>query len=200
MSNETLNILRIDGSMRQDGSVTRKLTDDVVAALAAGSTENVVVRDLASGVELIDEEWIGANFTPEDSRTDAQRAILSKSDELVQEMKDADVLVIGVPIYNFSIPAALKAWIDLIARAGVTFRYTENGPIGLLDGKRAIVVLGSGGVPKGAPVDFASTYMQQVLGFVGITDVRFVDATGLGGDAEARMGSAVAEIPEAIAA
>lgn len=193
-------ILRIDASMRHAGSVTRSLTDDVVAQLQGTGATDLVVRDLTTGVPLIDESWINANFTPADARSDAQKAELAASDAFVAELQAADTIVIGAPIYNFSVPGALKAWIDQVARVGVTFAYTENGPKGLLEGKRAIVVVGSGGTPKGAPYDFATDYLAHVLGFIGISDVKFVDATGLMGDAEARLTQAKAAIPDAVAA
>ena len=185
------NVLRIDASMRRDGSVTRDLTDKVIAQLDG---TNVVTRDLVEGIDLIDPDWIGANFTDPADRTDAQQAALAKSDALVAELKAADVVVIGAPIYNFSVPAALKAWIDQICRARETFRYTENGPVGLLDGKRAIVLVASGGVPVDSPVDFMTPYLRHALGFVGIKDVTVIAADRLNGeDAQDRIAHAVAE-------
>lgn len=176
-ANQTLKILKVEASGRTAGSVTRELTSDVVDALAArhGDTE-VTVRDLADGVSLIDERWIGANFTPEDDRDDVQRGALSESDALVAELKAADVVVIGSPIYNFGVPAALKAWVDLIARARLTFRYTDKGPEGLLKGKKAYVVIASGGTQVDSEIDFATPYLRQALKFVGITDVEVIAA------------------------
>ena len=165
--------LRLDASMRRTGSVTRDLTDRIVAALAP---QTVTVRDLADGVPLITEDWIGANFTDPDARTDDQRAILAHSDALVAELEAADTIVIGLPIYNFGVPAALKAWVDLIARARRTFRYTETGPEGLLRGKRAIIAVASGGTAVDGAGDLATPYLRQALGFVGITDVTVIDA------------------------
>ena len=128
-------ILRIDASMRRAGSVTRDLTDRLIDKLRAENQEvSVVTRDLADGVPMIDETWIGANFTDEAARDDNQRAALAVSDSLIAELQAADTLVIGLPVYNFGVPAALKAWIDLVARARVTFRYSETGPVGLLTG------------------------------------------------------------------
>ncbi len=156
---ETNKILRIDASMRHAGSVTRALTDRLVARLRAVSPGSAVTRrDLAAGVPVVDEAWIGANFTDPAERDDAQRAALAESDELVAELKAADTLVIGLPIYNFGVPAAFKAWIDMIARARETFRYTETGPEGLMTGKRALVVVASGGVPVGSAADFATPW------------------------------------------
>ncbi len=183
-------ILRIDASMRHTGSVTRALTDKLVARLRAVSPGSQVTRrDLAAGVPLVDETWIGANFTDPAERDAAQRAALADSDELVAELKAADTLVIGLPIYNFGVPAAFKAWIDMIARARETFRYTETGPEGLLTGKRALVVVASGGVPVGSAADFATPYVRFALAFIGITEVAFISAAELNAnaDAEARI-------------
>ncbi len=173
----TNSILRIDASARRTGSVSRELTDRIIERLGAS---NVVTRDLATPLALVDENWVGANFTPAGDRTDEQKNALATSDMLVDEVRAADTIVIGLPIYNFAPPAAFKAWIDQIVRAGETFRYTETGPVGLLTGKRAIVVLASGGVTLGSDWDYASGYVRHVLGFIGITDVTFIDASGSG--------------------
>lgn len=171
-------ILRVDASMRNEGSVSRVLADKLVARLATADS-TITERDLAKGIDLIDEAWIGANFTDPADRTDAQKATLAKSDALVQELREADTLVITAPVYNFHVPAALKAWIDMIARARETFRYTENGPEGLLTGKKAYIVVTSGGTVLGSEYDFISGYLRHVLGFIGITDVSFIDSSGL---------------------
>ncbi len=193
----TNKILRIDTSMRHTGSVTRALTDKLVARLRAASPgSEVTVRDLAAGVPLVNEAWIGANFTDPAERDDAQRAALAHSDELVAELKAADTLVIGLPIYNFGVPAAFKAWIDMIARARETFRYTETGPEGLMTGKRALVVVASGGVPVGSAADFATPYVRHVLGFIGITEVEFISADSLMSGADAAIANAEARIEE----
>ncbi len=183
-------ILRIDASMRHTGSVTRALTDKLVARLrAANPASEVVHRDLADGLPMVDEAWIGANFTDPAERDDTQRAALAGSDRLVAEIKQADTLVIGLPIYNFGVPAAFKAWIDMIARARETFRYTETGPEGLMTGKRALIVVASGGVPVGSAMDFATPYVRHALAFIGITDVEFIPAAEFSeeADAEARI-------------
>jgi len=173
----TQNLLRIDASLRTNGSVSRQLSDEVISQL---QPEQITTRDLTSPLPQLDEQWINANFTPEEDRTQEQRDALAISDQLVEELRAADTILIGVPIYNFSIPAALKGWIDLIARARLTFRYTENGtPEGLLKGKRAILVVASGGVEIGSPYDFATGYLRQVLGFVGITDVSIISADAM---------------------
>ncbi|MEO0990180.1 MAG: NAD(P)H-dependent oxidoreductase [Pseudomonadota bacterium] len=184
-------ILRIDASARHGGSITRDLADRIANRFEGAE---VVTRDLSNGLPLINESWVGANFTPADDRTAEQRTALSLSDELIAEIQKADVLLIGVPIYNFGIPAALKAWVDQVARAGVTFRYTDNGPVGLLEGKRAVIAVASGGTQVGSDIDFATGYLKHVLGFIGITDVQIVSADRLMMDGENSLKSAGAQI------
>ena len=193
------NLLEISASARSAGSASRQLTKDLVAALdARDGNVQVTRRDLAHGIPFVDEAWVDANFTPEESRSNTQREVLALSDSLVAELREADVIVIGTPLYNFSIPAALKAWIDMIARARLTFRYTENGPEGLLTGKKAYVVMATGGVPAGSPMDFATPYLRHALAFVGITDVEFVAADRLNSEAEESMDRARARIAELV--
>lgn len=180
----TKTVLHIDSSARLTGSATRDLSAAVVAKLAP---ETVIRRDVATPLPLLDETWVGANFTPADDRSAEQRATLALSDELVAELQAADTIVIGAPIYNFSIPATLKAWLDQVARAGLTFKYSETGPEGLLTGKRAIIVAASGGTPVGADMDYAVPYLQHMLGFIGITDVEIIAADQQAIDAEASM-------------
>ncbi|MGI3186499.1 FMN-dependent NADH-azoreductase [Nioella aestuarii] len=187
----THSILRIDASARREGSVSRELTDRIIARFPGAS---VTTRDLAPGLPLINETWVGANFTPAAERSDEQRATLALSDELIAELHAADTLVIGLPIYNFGVPATLKAWVDQVARAGVTFRYTEAGPEGLLTGKHAIVVVASGGTEAGSDFDFATGYIRHVLSFIGITDVDFVTADRLAMDMDGTLKSAHSQI------
>lgn len=189
----THTILHIDASARRDGSATRELSAQIVKHLNAS---RIIRRDLASPLPLLTEDWINANFTPADQRDAVQRDHLSLSDELVRELQQADTIVIGLPIYNFSVPAAFKAWIDLIARAGLTFAYTENGPKGLLEGKRAVLAIASGGVPVGSEVDFATNYARHVLGFVGITDIDVVAADQMAINADAALASARKAVTE----
>ena len=123
------------------------------------------------------EDWINANFTDPDERTESQKQTLAHSDQLMEELETADTIIIGLPIYNFGVPAAVKAWIDLIARARRTFKYTETGPEGLLKGKMAYIVVASGGKGMGTEIDFATDYMKFALGFVGIKNVKVIDAS-----------------------
>ncbi|MFC6639467.1 FMN-dependent NADH-azoreductase [Sulfitobacter sp. JBTF-M27] len=189
-----MTILRIDSSANTETSVTRDLTDKIVATLGKTS---VITRDLAiSPLPQITHTWTKAREVPKAERSDAQRAALAQSDALIEELRAAETLVIGLPVYNFSVPAALKAWIDLIARAGETFRYTENGPEGLLSGKRAILAVASGGTPVGSDIDFATGYMRHVLGFIGITDVSIVAADKLAFNPEETIADAHQQIKE----
>ncbi|MEM6495563.1 MAG: NAD(P)H-dependent oxidoreductase, partial [Pseudomonadota bacterium] len=155
-------ILRVDASGRYEDSQTRRLADKLVAQLSSGDDSHVMTRDVATGVEFVDAEWINANFTPEEERTEAQVQRLAGSDALVDELVRSDVIVIGSPIYNFGVPAALKAWVDQVARARKTFRYTENGPVGLLEGKKAYIVVTSGGTAVGSDIDFATGYLKHI--------------------------------------
>ena len=199
-----LKILRIDASARHEGSTTRQLSDALIDALRDRLGRiTVQTRDLdRTPPPLLDADWIAANFTEPQARTAEQRAALAPSDEMVAELMAADVVVIGVPVYNFSVPAALKAWIDQVARARITFRYTENGPEGLLKGRRAYLVMASGGVAAGSETDFATGYLRHVLGFLGITDVEIVaaDQAMLRPDAIARARERIAELLPAAAA
>lgn len=186
-------ILHIDASARRTGSATRDLSNRIVRHLGAN---RVIRRDLASPLPLLTEDWIAANFTPAEDRDSVQRDRLALSDELVQELQDADTIVIGLPIYNFSVPAAFKAWIDLVARVGLTFSYSENGPKGLLEGKRAVLAIASGGTAVGSEVDYASGYARHVLGFIGITDVDVVAADQMALDPENTLSTAQKAVSE----
>ena len=182
-------LLRVDSSPRQQ-SKTRELTDRFEQSWLAANPYGVVVRrDLTQeALPFLTEAWINASYTPEALRTDEQRALLAKSDELVDELFQADDIVIGSPMWNFGAPASMKAYIDLIARAGKTFRYTEKGPEGLLKGKRVVVITSRGGsYAKNTPFaawDYQEPYLRQVFQFLGLTDVTFINAEfqGRGGE------------------
>jgi FMN-dependent NADH-azoreductase len=172
-----LRVLRVDASARGEPSVTRQLADLMLRELGERAPGvSVARRDVAAGLPFVDAAWVGANQTEPDVRDAAQRQALAKSDELVAEVMAADVLVIATPIYNFSVPASLKAWIDQIARARLTFRYTEHGPQGLLAGKKAYVLVATGGTEVGSGIDFATPWLKFVLGFLGITDIEVIAA------------------------
>lgn len=176
------NILHISASIRVEGSVSRNLGSKLVDRLAGGDSERITVRDLAANdLPLIDAERFAANLTPADQRDASQQALAKIGDALIAELQAADTIVFSLPVYNFSMPATLKAWADLVARAGTTFRYTENGPEGLLTGKRAYVVVASGGTPVGSALDFLTPWLRHFLGFIGITDVEIIAADGIMG-------------------
>ena len=199
MNEETLQVLDLSSSGRQDGSITRRLSQDLISALESRHQSIAVSeRDLSGGLPFVDGAWIEANFTAEEERTRAHHDTLAGSNELVAELKKADVLVIGVPVYNFSIPASLKAWIDMIARARLTFRYTDNGPVGMLTGKKAYLVVATGGVTVGSAMDFATPYLRHALSFVGITDVEIIAADKTNSNTDDAMDRARAEIAELV--
>jgi len=188
----TLNVLRIESSIKPQGAVSTKLMDEIIEKL--GDT-TVTTRNVST-TPAIDANWLGAVFAPSDARDDAQQEIAAYSDSLINEIQANDVLVIGVPVYNFNIPARLKNWIDQIARAGVTFQYTETGPQGLIQGKRAILAFSSDGTAAGSDIDFAERYMRHILGFIGITDVTSVTAQQIAFDADAAWDAARKQIAE----
>jgi FMN-dependent NADH-azoreductase len=172
-----LRVLRVDASARGEPSVSRQLADLMLRELDERVPGlSVARRDVAAGLPFVDAAWVGANQTEPDARDAAQRRALALSDELVAELTAADVLVIATPIYNFGVPASLKAWIDQVARARLTFRYTEQGPQGLLAGKKAYVLVATGGTEVGSAIDFATPWLKFVLGFFGITDVEVIAA------------------------
>lgn len=181
MSNNTpANILKINSSGRIDGSYSRKLVNQLVEKLSSKNNDaQIVERDVSTGVEFIDPMWIESNFTPKDARSQIQHQRLAGSDVLIEEIITADTLIIGVPIYNFGIPAALKAWIDQITRVTRTFEYAASGPRGLLINKTAYLIITSGGTKSGSEIDFATGYMRYILGFVGITNVEIIPADQL---------------------
>lgn len=178
-------ILHIDSSVRSSGSISRQLTSEFVQKLqAAHAGATVVERDLARNpIPHLSEQMMGAYFTPAEQRTEEQVRTVKLSDDLVAELMAADVVVVGAPMYNFSISSTLKAWIDHVARAGVTFKYNEQGqPVGLVQGKKFYVFTSRGGVYSSGPaksLDFHETYLRGVLGFLGITDVTFVHTEGV---------------------
>ena len=191
-----MNILQINASARREGANSTRIADAIVARLqAANPGARLTLRDLAVTQQpVLDEAALGALFTPADQRTEEQAARVALDDALIAEVQAADAIVLGVPMYNFGVPAQLKNWIDAIARNGVTFRYTANGPEGLLKGRKVYVGLARGGRYRGTEADSQVPYLRTVLGFLGISDVHFVYAEGLNmGEDAARQGFAEAE-------
>lgn len=172
-----LRVLRVDASARAAGSVTRELADRFIAGLTQRAGEVALTRrDVAQGIPFIGADWIAASYTAAHARNAAQQATLADSDVLVAEVQAADVWVIATPIYNFGVPASLKAWIDQIARAGVTFRYGVDGPRGLLPDRKVYILVATGGTEVGGAIDFATPWLRFVLGFLGIGDVEVIAA------------------------
>jgi len=183
-----MNILQINSSARSQGSNSTRVADSIVERLrAADPGASLVVRDLARNPHpVLDEAALGALFTPDEQRTPEQAARVALDDALIAEIQAADAVVLGVPMYNFGVPAQLKNWLDAIARAKVTFQYTANGPEGLLKNKTVYVAFARGGRYRGTPADTQVPFLKTILGFLGMTDVRFVFAEGfaMGPDAE----------------
>jgi FMN-dependent NADH-azoreductase len=194
-------ILQLNSAARSQGAQSTLLANELVAKLAQrNGGAKVVVRDLlADNLPHLDDTVLGAFFTPADKRTPEQVAIDARSQALIDELQAADVIVIGVPLYNFGISTQLKAYFDWIARAGVTFRYTAEGPEGLVKGKKVYIAAARGGMYTGTPNDTQTHYLKTFLGFLGMTDLEFVYAEGLamGPDAAAK---ALSVAREAIAA
>ncbi|MFL6634749.1 MAG: FMN-dependent NADH-azoreductase [Massilia sp.] len=176
-----MNILQINGSARANGSNSTRVADAVTARLVARNPEATVeLRDLARDPHpVLDEAALSALFTPVEQRTPEQSARVALDDALIAQLKRADVIVLGVPMYNFSVSVQIKSWIDAVARAGQTFRYTANGPEGLVTGKKVYVGLARGGIYRDTPADSQVPYLKGVLGLMGMTDVEFIYAEGV---------------------
>jgi len=186
------NILTVNSSPKTEGSISRDLVERFVDKWRAQNTASVVARDVGTTPPPhLDEATIGAFYTPEDARSDDQQARIAFSDELVGELEAADVIVIGAPMHNFGLTSGLKAWIDLVARVGRTFKYTENGPEGLLTGKKVYVLTARGGnyseygsahaidLHPAHAIDHQVPYLRTVLSFLGLDDVTFIHAHGV---------------------
>lgn len=199
-----MKILQINASARREGANSTRVANDVVAGLRAANPDaELTVRDLAANpLPVLDEAALGALFTPAEARTPEQAARVAVADAAIAELQAHDVLVLGMPMYNFGVPVQFKNWIDAVARAGVTFRYTATGPEGLVTGKKVIVALARGGIHRDLPSDSQVPYLKSVLGFLGMTDVRFIYAEGLNMGPEAAergFAQAQAEIAAALA-
>jgi FMN-dependent NADH-azoreductase len=193
-------LLQINASINHDSGQSSQLANQFVAAFQTRHPEaNIVVRNVAAAesVPHLNAERFGAFITQPENRSVAQHAVVAYSDSLIDELKRADVIVLGLPMYNFGVPSQLKAYFDHVARAGVTFKYTEKGPVGLLTGKKVYVFAARGGLYAGTPMDTQTSYVRDFLRFLGITDVEFVYAEGLAISAqskEAGLAKAAAEI------
>jgi FMN-dependent NADH-azoreductase len=193
-------LLQIKASISHDQGLSSQLANNFVAAYRKAHPDaKVVVREVASAepVPHLNGERFGAFITKHEERTEAQHAVVAYSDVLIDELKRADVVVIGLPMYNFGVPSQLKAYFDHIARAGVTFKYTATGPVGLLTGKKVYIFAARGGLYAGSPLDTQTGYVRDFLGFLGMNDVQFVYAEGLAVSPESReagLAKAAAEI------
>lgn len=188
---QTKTLLRIDASANPQASVSRELGDEFEHRwLDRHPGARVLRRDLSAPLPLLDTAWVHANLTDPAERDETHQAALALSDALIAELKAADAVLVTVPMYNFSVPAAMKAWIDLVCRARETFTYTERGPEGLLEDRPVTIVMASGGVPAGSGADFASGYLKHIFGFIGIRDVSLVTADRMGIDPEASLARA----------
>ncbi|MGW8392001.1 FMN-dependent NADH-azoreductase [Pseudoduganella sp. HUAS MS19] len=177
-----MNILQINSSAKSSGSESTRVASNIVnKLLAANPGATVEVRDLAANPHpVLDESTLQALFTPADKRTPEQAARVALDDALIAQVQAADVIVLGAPMYNFGITVQLKSWFDAIARAGVTFKYTENGPLGLLQGKKVYVATSRGGMHKDAATDTQFPHLKMFLAFIGLTDVEYVFIEGQG--------------------
>ncbi len=193
-------LLQINASINNGNGQSSQLAKQFVAAFHERRPEaRIVVRDVAAAdpVPHLNAERFGAFITKSEERSAAQHAVVAYSDALIDELKQADIIVLGLPMYNFGVPSQLKAYFDHIARAGVTFKYTDKGPVGLLTGKKVYVFAARGGLYAGTPLDTQTGYVRDFLRFLGITDVEFVYAEGLAVSPQSRetsLAKAVAEI------
>jgi len=193
-----IRILRLDASANPGVSDSGKLADTLIQQFRLrGQAVKIRNRDLNLAATFIDGNWIEANFTADKDRDRLQNQALVMSDRLIEELNWADHIVLATPMYNFGVPATLKAWIDQVCRAGVTFRYTENGPEGLLTGKSADIVITTGGAPLGSAVDFVSGYLKQVFAFIGIDATNIFGADQMNRDAQLSIARAQAQIKRA---
>lgn len=185
-----MKILQINASARSTGANSTRVADAVVARLKSKHAGAAVeIRDLSTHPHpILDEAALAALFTPADQRSPEQSARVALDDAVIAQLMAADVIVLGVPMYNFGVPVQLKAWIDAVSRARVTFRYTETGSEGLVTGKKVYVALARGGIYRNTPTDSQVPYLTSVLTFLGMTDVTFIYAEGfaLGPDSAAK--------------
>lgn len=186
-------VLHIDSSAAKTASNSRILSAKLVKKI---NPEAVTYRDISGGLPIVDEAFINASYAVPEDRTEAQVERLSLSNGLINELRAHDVIVLGVPMYNFNVPASVKLYQDLIARVGETFSYTDSGPKGLLKDKKIYFALTSGGVPLnvGASMDHMSTSLATFFNFIGIEDQEFIVADGLASNAEASLKKAQTDI------
>jgi FMN-dependent NADH-azoreductase len=190
-----MSVLKIDSSARLQDSNSRIISQYLVEKL----NSQVVSRDLVKQpLPLINAADLMDLHGSNESASSSFQQHLDLSSTLIQELMDADTLVLAAPIYNFSVPVVLKQWIDYVCRAGITFKYEATGPVGLTNIKRAFIITSSGGVPVGSPMDFASGYLEQICNFIGVQDVIHIDASGSKGDAQTIISAAKLQIDQVL--
>jgi FMN-dependent NADH-azoreductase len=193
-------LLQINASINDDNGQSSQLANQFVAAFRSRNPDaKIVVRNVAAAdpVPHLNAERFGAFVTKPEERSAAQHAVVAYSDTLINELEKAAVIVLGLPMYNFGVPSQLKAYFDHVARAGVTFKYTDKGPVGQLTGKKVYVFAARGGLYAGTPLDTQTNYVRDFLRFIGMTDVEFIYAEGLAismQSKEAGLAKAAAEI------
>ena len=193
-------LLQINASLHTGNGHSSKLADQFVAAFQRSRPgTKILKRDVASAdsVPHLNSERFGAFIAKPEERSVTQHAVVAYSDNLIDELKQADVIVLGLPMYNFGVPSQLKAYFDHVARAGVTFKYTDKGPVGQLTGKKVYVFAARGGLYAGTPMDTQTSYVRDFLRFLGIAEVEFVYAEGLAISPESK-GKSVAAAEAAI--
>ena len=196
----TKTLLQINTSLFSDAGTSSVLANEFVAGWKKHNpAATVIVRDFAKDpIQHLTAERFQAFITKPEDRDAGQRAEAAYSDALIDELKRADVIVLGVPMYNFDVPSTLKAYFDHVARAGVTFSYTAQGPVGQLTGKKVYVFASRGGIYAGKPHDTQTAYLKNFLGLLGITDIELVYAEGLAISAESKA-AALAQAKQAVA-
>ena len=173
-------VLVLNSSLNGEQGNSTKLSQLFVEQLANNQQISVTTRDLSdNAIAHLTQTEMAAWMTDANERSDEQKLLAAISDDLIAELNDNELIVIGMPMYNFGIPSTFKAWIDRIARAGITFKYTEQGAVGLIKDKKVVVLAARGGVYQGTDMDTQTKYLKDVLGFVGMTDVNFIYAEGL---------------------
>lgn len=174
-------LLRLDTSLFSGQGVSTQLSDELLNKFTANNPAlNIIHRNFAEQpIPHLDGEWLQALMTPAETRSEAQQQKVNFSDQLINELQEADTIVIGLPMYNFSIPSMLKAWFDHVARAGTTFRYTSSGSEGLLNNKKVYLVSTRGGIHKDLPTDTQIPFVKTFLAFLGLTNVEIIYAEGL---------------------
>lgn len=192
-------ILKIDASARYQDSVSRQLTDTLVAKIK-DPFDHIIERDLNQETHFVSEASLTAVSTALEKRNVEQKEFAKLADTMIEELIEADIIIVGAPIYNFGPPASLKAWADLVARAGTTFNYSENGPVGLLENKKAYILVVSGGTKINSEIDFMTPWLQFFLGFIGIKDIGIIVADSIFSDNGAEKIKAAHQTIEALTA